>query len=125
MASAIVALLHGVPSPALNVVNPANLAPVNGQAFAVPGTSGVDVSWDIIAGGTALATFQADLQGSMDAAFTNPEQLDTTNVVGSFARSITGKQMPFMRIRIVTATGGDGTSTLVGRILTKKRGAEI
>lgn len=125
MASSILALIVGLVSQALNVLNPAANPPVNGQAFAVPSSAGMDISWDVTASGTALATVQVDLQGSLDATFTNPSQVDTVNVVGSFARSVTGKQWPFLRIRVVAATGGDATSQLVGRLYVKKRGADV
>lgn len=118
-------LITGLTAPALASVNPAAQAPLNGQAFALPGSAGMDLAWDVIAGGTALATMQVDIQGSMDAAFTNPFQIDTLNVVGSTGRFVTGKQAPFLRARLVLATGGDGTSTLAVRVYIKKRGADV
>jgi hypothetical protein len=125
MASSVQALLSAVVSQALSVLNAAGLAPVNGQVFAIPGTAGYDITWDVVLAGTALGTIQVDLQGSMDATFTNPVQLDTYNVVGNTGRHVTNKQMPFLRVRLVTATGGDPTSSVIARVYAKKRGAEI
>lgn len=119
------ALIIGVPAPALSVVNAAANAPVNGTPFAVPASAGEDFTWDVVFAGTALTTVQVDLQGSLDAAFTNPIQLDTFNVVGSTGRHVTNKQVPFIRVRLVSATGGDASSSVVARVYAKKRGADI
>jgi len=119
------ALIVGVPQQDLNVANAAANAPVNGTPLAVPSSAGVDITWDLVFSGTALATVQVDLQGSLDAAFTNPIQLDTVNVVGSTGRHVTNKQVPFLRVRLVSATGGDATSAIVARVYIKKRGADV
>lgn len=118
-------LLTGVATAALNVANAAANAPANGQAFALPSSAGFDIFWDVITTGTALATIQVDLQGSMDAAFTNPIQIDTENTLGNKGQFVTGKQCPFMRARLVAATGGDATSTVAVRVYIKKRGADV
>lgn len=118
-------LILGVPSPALNAVNPTSLAPLNGTPFAAPSSAGYDIFWDLLIGGAALTTLQVDLQGSMDAAFTNPVQIDTYNLLVSTGRFVTGKEAPFLRLRLVLATGGDGTSSVVGRVYLKKRGADV
>lgn len=125
MASSVQALLMAVVTQGLSVANPAAAAPVNGAVFAVPTTAGFDITWDAVFAGTALGAVQVDLQGSLDAAFTNPIQLDTFNVVGSTARHVTSKQVPFLRARLVSAAGGDATSTLVVRVYVKKRGADV
>lgn len=119
------ALILAVVSPALNVVNPTAAAPANGTPFAAPSSAGYDIFWDLIVNGTAPATLQIDLQGSMDAAFTNPVQIDTYNLLVSTGRFVTGKEAPFLRLRLILATGGDGTTTVIGRIYLKKRGADV
>lgn len=125
MASGIVALIWGLVQAALNAVNATSLAPLNGQGFAAPSGAGYDVFWDLAISGTALTTLQVDLQGSMDAAFTNPVQMDTYNLLVSTGKFVTGKEAPFVRLKLVLATGGDASSTVVGRLFLKKRGADV
>ncbi len=125
MASTVVGLIWGLVQAALNVLNPTANAPVNGQVFAAPSSAGYDIFWDLNISGTAPATLQVDLQGSMDAAFSNPVQMDTYNLLVSTGRFVTGKEAPFLRLRNVLATGGDGTTLVVGRIFLKKRGADV
>lgn len=125
MASGAVALIWGLVQAALNVLNPTASAPVNGTVFAAPSSAGYDIFWDLAISGTAPTTLQVDLQGSMDAAFTNPVQIDTYNLLVSTGRFVSGKEAPFLRLRNVLATGGDGTTLIVGRIFLKKRGADV
>lgn len=125
MASSAVALIWGLVQAALTALNPTSLAPFNGTVFAAPSSAGYDIFWDLAISGTAQSTLQVDLQGSMDAAFTNPVQIDTSNLLVSTGRFVTGKEAPFLRLRVVLGTGGDGTSLVVGRIFLKKRGADV
>jgi hypothetical protein len=125
MASATVGLIWGLVQAALNALNPTSLAPLNGTVFAAPSGAGYDIFWDLAISGTALSTLSVVLQGSMDAAFTNPVQIDSYALVANMGQFVTGKETPFLRLRIVTATGGDGTSLVVGRIFLKKRGADV
>lgn len=111
------------------------LAGGQGQPFAVPGdNAGRDILWDLIITGTAPTTIEADLEGSLDAAFTianaqpgvaTAAQLDTTTLALSQMRAVTNKQVPFMRINIVTLTGGDATTRILGRIYLAKRGSGL
>lgn len=106
-----------------------------GQPFALPGsTSGHDLTWDLQISGTAPATLEVDLEGALDQAFAvatqNPgaasgAQLDTYTGVVSTMRHVTNKQVNFVRLNIITLTGGDGTTRIMGRIFCAKRGSGL
>lgn len=106
-----------------------------GQPFAVPGdNAGRDLTWETVITGTAPATLQVDLEGSLDQAFTvataNPgvaagAQLDTFAGVASTMRHVTNKQVNFVRGNIIALTGGDATTRVLVRIYMAKRGAGL
>lgn len=113
----------------VNVSLPGTAQPVQGSvgaSFAVPNDkSGYDITWDLYITGTAPGALQVDLQGSFDQAFTNPGQVDTYNLLVSTMRFVTAKQVPFLRLNIVTFSGGDATTRILGRIYVAKRGAGV
>lgn len=106
-----------------------------GQPFAVPGDcAGRDITWDLIITGTAPTTLEVDLEGSLDQGFTvatansgsaTGAQLDTYTGTVSTQRSVTAKQVSFVRLNVITLTGGDATTRIVGRIYLAKRGAGL
>jgi hypothetical protein len=106
-----------------------------GQAFAVPGdTAARDYTWDLVITGTAPATLEVDLEEALDSAFTiaaqqpgvaTAAQMDTFAGVASTTRHVTNKQTNFVRLNIVTLTGGDATTRILGRIFMGKRGAGL
>jgi hypothetical protein len=103
-----------------------------GQPFAMPAQDvGHDFTWDLIITGTAPATLEVDLEESLDQAFTiaaaqpgvaTAAQADTFTGVASTTRHVTNKQTLFLRLNIVTLTGGDATTRIQGRIFVAKRG---
>jgi hypothetical protein len=106
-----------------------------GQGFAVPGdNAGRDYTWDLIITGTAPATLEVDLEESLDQAFTiatqqpgvaAAAQMDTFAGVASTTRHVSNKQTVFVRLNIITLTGGDGTTRIQGRIYFQKRGSGL
>lgn len=68
-------------------------------------------TWTVIQAGTAPATIQVDLQGSIDGI--NYFALDSTTTVSSFQmRHIAYKPIRFIRAKLTTLTGGDGTTAI-------------
>ena len=87
-----------------------------GAAYAMPpGTSANDVEWDWVMPGPP-ATVSLNLEGSMDAMFSNPVVLQNVDVVGAGGGAILGIAFPFIRANLVTITGGGSvTVRLVSR----------
>lgn len=68
-------------------------------------------TWTVTQAGTAAATMQADLQGSIDQI--NWYALDSTTTVAAFQmRHVTYKPVRFIRVKLITLTGGDGTTAI-------------
>lgn len=121
--------------PAVSLPGNAQAAVGIGQAFAVPQQDvGHDFTWDLVITGTAPATLEVDFEESIDSAFTiatqqpgvaTAAQADTFTGVASTTRHITNKQTLFVRLNIITLTGGDATTRILGRILAGKRGSGL
>lgn len=117
MASAVVGLQDATVVTLLNAVAAAGAGPT----FAVPpGSRENDLTWDVVVAGGPPASLQVDLQGSLDAAFTNPIQLDTYNVVANTGRHVVNKAIPFIRANLIAIGAGGGTVTV--RLHTRARG---
>ncbi len=102
MASGVVGIQDATVVPLISGVS----APAAGQAFAVPpGSREYDVAWDALLAGTITA-FTVNIEGSMDAAFTNPVVLGTYTGTTSKGGFITGSLMPFIRANVTALTGG-------------------
>jgi len=69
--------------------------------------SGRTVRWQTIFGTNPTAVSIA-LQGAMSDVDAEYQNIDTTSVVGGEARTVTGVNAKFLRIRFVSSTGGSG-----------------
>jgi len=69
--------------------------------------SGRTVRWQTIFGTNPTAVNMV-LQGAMSDIDSEYQTIDTTTVVGGEARTVTGVNAKFLRIRFVSSTGGSG-----------------
>ncbi len=111
-----------------NVLPPIALCPgdvgfsFNNEAFPGAGTAGTQfamfnyagqpdtgfaVRWQTIFGGAPTAV-NIVLQGAMADVDAEYFLIDTTTAVGGEARTVTGVQAKFLRIKFVSSTGGTG-----------------
>src|ERR1700687_4397105 len=84
----------------------------SGTQFALPsftGTTdaGTAVRWQTIFG-TNPAAVRIVLQGAMAAGDAEYQTIDTTTALTGEARTVTGVQAKFLRVRFVSSTGGTG-----------------
>ena len=92
-------------------------AATSGTQFALPsftGTndSGTAVRWQTTFGANPTAV-NIILQGAMADVDSEYFLLDTTTVVTGEARTVTGVQAKFLRIRFVSSTGGTGLTAKI------------
>jgi hypothetical protein len=83
-----------------------------GSQFAIPSyagqpDTGTAVRWQTIFG-TAPTAVSLVLQGAMADIDAEYQTIDTTTNTAGEARSVTGVQTRFLRIRFVSSTGGAG-----------------
>jgi hypothetical protein len=83
-----------------------------GSQFAVPSFTGLPdggtaVRWQTIFG-TAPTAVNLMLQGAMADVDAEYQAIDTTTATAGEARTVTGVQAKFLRIRFVSSTGGTG-----------------
>jgi hypothetical protein len=83
-----------------------------GSQFAVPSyagqpDTGTAVRWQTIFG-TAPTAVSLVLQGAMADVDAEYQTIDTTTNTAGEARTVTGVQTKFLRIRFVSSTGGAG-----------------
>lgn len=83
-----------------------------GSQFAIPGyagqpDSGTAVRWQTIFGGAPTAVNMV-LQGAMADVDAEYQTIDTTTNTAGEARTVTGVQAKFLRIKFVSSTGGSG-----------------
>jgi hypothetical protein len=84
----------------------------SGSQFAIPGyagraNTGNAVRWQTIFGSNPTAVNMV-LQGAMADVDAEYQTIDTTTANTGEARTVTGVQAKFLRIRFVSATGGSG-----------------
>jgi hypothetical protein len=84
----------------------------SGSQFAIPSyagraDTGNTVRWQTIFG-TAPTAVNMVLQGAMADVDAEYQTIDTTTATSGEARTVTGVQAKFLRIRFVSATGGSG-----------------
>ena len=77
------------------------------SSFAGQPDTGTAVRWQTIFGGAPTAV-NIVLQAAMADIDAEYQTLDTTTVVGGEARTVSGVQAKFLRIKFVSATGGSG-----------------
>ncbi|MGC1620749.1 MAG: hypothetical protein WA765_19830 [Candidatus Acidiferrum sp.] len=83
-----------------------------GSQFAIPSYSGqpdtgTAVRWQTIFG-TAPTAVSLSLQGAMADVDAEYQTLDTTTNIAGEARTVTGVQARFLRIKFTSSTGGSG-----------------
>lgn len=83
-----------------------------GSQFAIPSyagqpDTGTAVRWQTIFG-TAPTAVNIVLQGAMADVDAEYQTIDTTTNVAGEARTVTGVQSKFLRIKFVSSTGGAG-----------------
>ena len=84
----------------------------SGSQFAIPSyagqpDTGTAVRWQTLFG-TAPTAVNLALQGAMADVDAEYQTLDTTTATAGEARTVTGVQARFLRIKFVSATGGSG-----------------
>ena len=92
-------------------------AATSGTQFALPsftGTTdaGTAVRWQTIFG-TAPTAVSIILQGAMADVDAEYQQLDISAATAGEARTVTGVQAKFLRIRFVSSTGGTGLTAKI------------
>jgi hypothetical protein len=85
-----------------------------GSQFAIPSyagqpDTGTAVRWQTIFG-TAPTAVSLVLQGAMADVDAEYQTIDTTTNTGGEARTVSGVQAKFLRIKFVSSTGGAGLS---------------
>ena len=83
-----------------------------GSQFAIPSyagraDTGNAVRWQTIFG-TAPTAVSIVLQGAMADVDAEYQTIDSTNLTAGEARTVTGVQSKFLRIKVVSSTGGAG-----------------
>ena len=83
-----------------------------GSQFAIPSYAGVPdtgtaVRWQTIFG-TAPTAVNMTLQGAMADVDAEYQTIDTTTATAGEARTVTGVQAKFLRIKVNSSTGGSG-----------------
>ncbi len=88
-----------------------------GSQFALPSyagqpDTGTAVRWQTIFG-TAPTAVNMMLQGAMADVDAEYQTIDTTTATTGEARTVTGVQAKFLRIRFVSSTGGTGLTAKI------------
>jgi hypothetical protein len=88
-----------------------------GSQFALPSyagqpDTGTAVRWQTIFG-TAPTAVNMVLQGAMADVDAEYQTMDTTTATAGEARTVTGVQARFLRIRFVSSTGGAGLTAKI------------
>ena len=88
-----------------------------GTQFALPGFTGTNdpgtaVRWQTIFG-TAPTAVSLILQGAMADVDAEYQQIDASSATTGEARTVTGVQAKFLRIRFVSSTGGAGLTAKI------------
>jgi hypothetical protein len=83
-----------------------------GSQFAIPSYAGLPdngraVRWQTIFG-TAPTAVSISLQGAMADVDSEYQTIDTTTTTAGEARTVTGVQANFLRIKFTSSTGGSG-----------------
>ncbi|HTQ61966.1 MAG TPA: hypothetical protein VMI32_17210 [Candidatus Solibacter sp.] len=83
-----------------------------GSQFAIPGyagqpDTGTAVRWQTIFG-TSPTAVSLSLQGAMADVDSEYQTIDTTTMTAGEARTVTGVQAKFLRIKFTSSTGGSG-----------------
>jgi len=83
-----------------------------GSQFAIPGyagqpDTGTTVRWQTIFG-TSPTAVSLSLQGAMADVDSEYQTIDTTTMTAGEARTVTGVQAKFLRIKFTSSTGGSG-----------------
>jgi hypothetical protein len=89
----------------------------SGTQFALPSFTGTNdpgtaVRWQTIFG-TAPTAVNIILQGAMAEVDTEYQQIDASTATTGEARTVTGVQAKFLRIRFVSSTGGAGLTAKI------------
>jgi hypothetical protein len=92
-------------------------AATSGTQFALPSFTGTNdpgtaVRWQTIFGTNPTAV-SIILQGAMADVDAEYQQLDSSSAVTGEARTVTGVQAKFLRIRFVSSTGGTGLTAKI------------
>ena len=82
------------------------------SSFAGQPDAGTAVRWQTIFGGAPTAV-NLVLQAAMADVDAEYQTLDTTTVVGGEARTVSGVQAKFLRVKFVSATGGSGLTAKI------------
>jgi hypothetical protein len=82
------------------------------SSFAGQPDVGTAVRWQTIFGGAPTAV-NLVLQAAMADVDAEYQTLDTTTVVGGEARTVSGVQAKFLRVKFVSATGGSGLTAKI------------
>lgn len=110
---------------AFPAVGGAGVAPLNGEAFAVPSggsgggnlADGRTVRWQTLFAGTALGSVNMRIQGAMNDVPAEYIDLDTDTTVGGNSKTVVGVRARFLRGQVQAYTGGDATSKVTLKIL--------
>ena len=89
----------------------------SGTQFALPSFTGTNdpgtaVRWQTIFG-TAPTAVSLILQGAMADVDAEYQQIDASSATTGEARTVTGVQAKFLRIRFVSSTGGSGLTAKI------------
>jgi len=89
----------------------------SGTQFALPSFTGTNdpgtaVRWQTIFG-TAPTAVSIILQGAMADVDAEYQQIDASSATTGEARTVTGLQAKFLRIRFVSSTGGTGLTAKI------------
>jgi hypothetical protein len=92
-------------------------AATSGTQFALPSFTGTNdpgtaVRWQTIFGTNPTAV-SIILQGAMADVDAEYQQLDSSSAVTGEARTVTGVQAKFLRIRFISSTGGTGLTAKI------------
>jgi hypothetical protein len=92
-------------------------AATSGTQFALPSFTGTNdpgtaVRWQTIFGTNPTAV-SIILQGAMADVDAEYQQLDSSSALTGEARTVTGVQAKFLRIRFVSSTGGTGLTAKI------------
>jgi hypothetical protein len=88
-----------------------------GSQFALPSCTGIAdggtaVRWQTIFGGAPSAVSIA-LQSAMSDVDAEYQTIDTTAALTGEARSVAGVQAKFLRIKVISSTGGSGLTAKI------------
>ncbi|MGH9776554.1 MAG: hypothetical protein ACRD50_16605 [Candidatus Acidiferrales bacterium] len=104
------AIFPGDVALAFNNENPS--APQSSQQFAMPdysgrGEQGRTVRWQTIFGSAPTAV-NIQLQGALDDVDAHYQTIDTSTATAGEARTVTGVNVKFLRVKLTSITAGSG-----------------